>query len=630
LKLSEKLKKNVRLMLLPTILLTFANDQDNYLPLLKKESEQIYDTLAALEDSGQIKVHREESATSDLVLNAFERFDGQICIFHYGGHAGGQQLDLEGGAGQALGLAHLLGRQATQQLQIVFLNGCSTKEQVDRLLKLGVKVIIATSVAIKDKKAVEFAYRFYRKLANNGSIRQAFDNACDGLLLKYEGFPRPEFFPREIVQSRGPIKGKPNKNKLSWGLYFNKDHPEVLDWKIPPVRQTFQRPDPEGAFEVNDYLYSILEKMAEYHPKIAQDIEELEDEREYLDLIIRNFPWNIGSQVKILVSTDSTMNRPQLARIKQIVSTYTATTQFLYYTVLAQVAGKKEESNYALVKENLQRLFMIGQDDLLTLDYLREFQDIMAKLIKKGIEPFVAEFKIIHDELKKGSELYDVYLYLQSIKEQLARGQTEGIEENIHSECADSEYALSFLLRELAFIVNYQMVIVRDISISNPWHRDPLFRHQMGRLYSSADDQLRLFKKPRTYHDFLENSSILLLKNLDEIGSFLSLSPFYIDRNAFGNQEATATDLHAFSYVVSTPDTNRKDYFYIKSSHNIFNALEKRLDQIHTGMEVKEGVRRTRFKGRLMGQRASKDLSPYKPYSLLEEQFENLQSDIRN
>jgi phosphoribosylformimino-5-aminoimidazole carboxamide ribonucleotide (ProFAR) isomerase len=108
----------------------------------------------------------------------------RYVFFHYGGHAGGQQLDLEGGAGQALGLAHLLGRQATQQLQIVFLNGCSTKEQVDRLLKLGVKVIIATSVAIKDKKAVEFAYRFYRKLANNGSIRQAFDNACDGTFVK--------------------------------------------------------------------------------------------------------------------------------------------------------------------------------------------------------------------------------------------------------------------------------------------------------------------------------------------------------------------------------------------------------------------------------------------------------------
>lgn len=51
----------------------------------------------------------------------------------------------------ANGLARLLGQRPN--LQLVFLNGCSTEGQVAELLAQGVKVVIATDAPVNDRKA---------------------------------------------------------------------------------------------------------------------------------------------------------------------------------------------------------------------------------------------------------------------------------------------------------------------------------------------------------------------------------------------------------------------------------------------------------------------------------------------
>ena len=66
------------------------------------------------------------------------------------------------GAAHAEGLAGLLGDQ--RGLKLVFLNGCSTLPQVDLLLGAGVPAVIATSHAINDPVARDFAIAFYQAL----------------------------------------------------------------------------------------------------------------------------------------------------------------------------------------------------------------------------------------------------------------------------------------------------------------------------------------------------------------------------------------------------------------------------------------------------------------------------------
>ena len=116
-------------MTTPVVFLAFANDDSAHLQLLKTESSEIWHRLADIDRQEFVKVHREESASVDELFEALVRFKDRVAIFHYGGHADGTMLQLEGGAGHANGIAGLLGEQTN--LKLVFLNGCATTPQVD-------------------------------------------------------------------------------------------------------------------------------------------------------------------------------------------------------------------------------------------------------------------------------------------------------------------------------------------------------------------------------------------------------------------------------------------------------------------------------------------------------------------
>lgn len=141
---------------LPTILLTFANDYDDPLSSLKLESHVLFKALESVENKGIVKVERHESATIDIVTDRLNALHQDLCIFHYAGHADGDQLKLENGTAYAIGLAKLIAD--APNLQLVVLNGCATYGQVELLFELGVKAIIATSEPIGDTKAKEIPH----------------------------------------------------------------------------------------------------------------------------------------------------------------------------------------------------------------------------------------------------------------------------------------------------------------------------------------------------------------------------------------------------------------------------------------------------------------------------------------
>jgi len=72
---------------------------------------------------------------------------------------------------------------------LVFLNGCSTEPQVRRLRDAGVKAVVATTHAIQDAVAAEFAAAFYAELAVR-PLRRAFDAAVQALRTRCGDDPR--------------------------------------------------------------------------------------------------------------------------------------------------------------------------------------------------------------------------------------------------------------------------------------------------------------------------------------------------------------------------------------------------------------------------------------------------------
>lgn len=180
-----------------TILLAFANDwveDKRHLRNLLVESKAIHGALAPLVETGALAVPPAiQNATVDEVIGAFRdrKARDRVRIFHFGGHASGSILLFEDATGRPAeahgsGLARYLGQQ--RGLVLVFLNGCGTEPHIRRLREAGVKAVVATTHAIQDEVAAEFARAFYAELATR-SLREAFAAATHVVQARWGDAP---------------------------------------------------------------------------------------------------------------------------------------------------------------------------------------------------------------------------------------------------------------------------------------------------------------------------------------------------------------------------------------------------------------------------------------------------------
>jgi hypothetical protein len=187
----------------PVILLAFANDfeRGRILSNLTEEQDQLRQTL-------RDHFHAESlaAATLDRIEGECIRYGKAIGIFHFGGHADGDKLDIHAaGPGAAegafpKGLAGYLGRQGG--IKLAFLNGCHTAKQAKYYLDAGIPAVIGATRALPDRIALDFARYFYNSFthhASGRSIREAYEEAKDLLVASF-----PELGEGEV--ERGGLK----------------------------------------------------------------------------------------------------------------------------------------------------------------------------------------------------------------------------------------------------------------------------------------------------------------------------------------------------------------------------------------------------------------------------------------
>ena len=76
----------------PVIFLAFANDKDDHLPLLDEERKVINGHLLPLANQQYLQLVIEPSATTIDISRYVTDLKDRINIFHYGGHAGSQEI----------------------------------------------------------------------------------------------------------------------------------------------------------------------------------------------------------------------------------------------------------------------------------------------------------------------------------------------------------------------------------------------------------------------------------------------------------------------------------------------------------------------------------------------------------
>jgi hypothetical protein len=207
-------------------LLAFANDRQNAQHYLRNLHDELADIQAALEGAG-LEVRLLPAATQARLVAEFQQYQDRIIIFHYGGHADGDQLLLEGrgGTNQVAHAGGLLPFLATyhQSLKLVFINACLTQGLAAELQAAGIGAAIGTHAPIRDDLATELARAFYQGLARRVPLATAWQQAVSQLAMAR---------PRLAVAERGMYREQPQAaDYFSWNIWYAE--PDSQDWALP-------------------------------------------------------------------------------------------------------------------------------------------------------------------------------------------------------------------------------------------------------------------------------------------------------------------------------------------------------------------------------------------------------------
>ncbi|HTA82654.1 MAG TPA: hypothetical protein VK783_06975 [Bacteroidia bacterium] len=242
------------------------------------------------------------------------------------------------------------------------------------------------------------------------------------------------------------------------------------------------------------------------------------DMRMLADMIIRNFPWPLGVELRRLFS--ASMRQLERGRLDQLFKTIERTMQFISFVMLAQLWEEKLKKGFEIPKEysdqfkNRMNVLSLGNYTWL----IRATGNLYEKF---EIEPFMPEMKNLFNK-----KFYDALDFWVPERNEISHYQINLTDEDTQRRCVEYEDKLTFILENLSFIVKYKLVTVRDIKVLKHKHQEPRFNHVMDLLNSFDSD----FKATEiTYTAFADSNAVLLMKDFKDPHEFLNLSPLIID-----------------------------------------------------------------------------------------------------
>ena len=519
----------------PVLFLAFSNDNDNHLALLDDERRALSGHLIPLESQQFFQLHVEPSARIEDLSKYLTEFKDRVTLFHYAGHAGSNEIFLQDGSADATGLANLLALQ--KNLKLVFLNGCSTKAQVDQLIALGIPAIIATSVPIADPAAKNFADTFYNALATQHDIEEAFKVAASAHQMKSGN---------ELSIHRGlDLEIDEPEDVLPWGLYVKKEKEDILRWKIPHestasfiVRGANLKYQSGGSLnkKLVGAIANAIMPYAETISALTAEAKRKRREPKMRDLrvaVIDAFPTPVGTHLrKLLQSEDINTDR-----LYKIVNVYTVAGQFLAYILLAQLWDEKhKDKNLAIGQEyrdELKKFLSLDADLVKDYNFIELVRIIADIFESNNIEPFVKEFKDLRKAYYADSAFFKGCAFLEELKTILKNKVSS---DEVESFCVQAEDHLCEMFKHLGFSTKYTLMTIKNIDLLKKRYQEPEYLHNLVILdkltaaFGELDDVLYSI-------DFTENESVLLLHNEEDVTPNLNLSPFLIDENALSGQK---------------------------------------------------------------------------------------------
>jgi len=561
-----------------SVYIAFANSNDNPLPSLRDEYDNVKSSLNERYLKGDFILNHDPFTTTDKIITTLrnDNFRNNLVLFLYSGHANRDHLLLEDGLANADGIAGLLGR--CPNLSLVVLNGCSTAGQVDALLNKNIPVVIATSAPIDDRRATQFSMTFFQELAQNkSSIREAFARAIDA--AKVYGSINPEIRSRaigEINEMTQPL----------WGLYYQEINAKVIDtWRLPEKIQDDK---------TNLYLENAINGIFENYKDI---LEQQGEDATGQDVILKRLPFTISEPIrKLLAPRDASGNifydQASPERYKMMLYAYHNIIALMAYILLAQLWEEKQKSR---MLKNMDALLESVQK-WLTIDFVTENQISLLPLFNLLVQVYKDTANKIPFFLSEMEELIanltdpdtkDAVSYLEA-------QMTNNNYRDLETLCDKTEQSLSVVLFTFGFLINYGLTSIKDINVL--FYMDSAsadFEHKVVKLQQTLtklDDRSELDK---TYF----KTASILLRRIDRKEEYLNLSqekiepksdltahkkkdylylsPFLIDENAY-----TRTPKAKLCYFMAYDKTNKRFHFRHVSKPDDIIPIEKKKTNI--------------------------------------------------
>ena len=279
-----------------------------------------------------------------------------------------------------------------------------------------------------------------------------------------------------------------------------------------------------------ELIRRVFDDMVKNRPGLAKYLlvddedEDEDDEVDYRilgDLIIKNYPWPIGVELRRLFS--GSMRQLDRLRLDQIFKTIERTMQFVSFVMISQV-WKDKAAGKIEIPDSFKNDFA-NRFGVLSLGNYTWIIRALGKMYQdQNVEWFMTE---MGDNFDK--KFYAALDFWVPERNEIGHYQINLTQEDIEKRCVEYEDKLTSILQKIAFITKYKLISVREIKVIKTKNHDPSFHHVIDILNSSDSD----FKgKELDESKFTESQSVLLMKSIKSIDEYLNLSPLIIDTNS--------------------------------------------------------------------------------------------------
>jgi hypothetical protein len=322
----------------------------------------------------------------------------------------------------------------------------------------------------------------------------------------------------------------------------------------------------ESDFLPNSILLdSLSEAFEPYNAEIRKmrENESLGVETNILDkreAVLKCPPHPISEQIRKLLVPETGSAGPfydklGTARLLQMKTTYDTIVEMMAFIMLGQLwdAMSNDPAKIKLnpkLKELLQHFFKLSAAQRRQYDFFPLIIHIRESLDEHNLSYFVPELQDLRSVFVPGEPFYEACQYFETLKRQVATSPPSENEAAI--QCVAAEEQLGKVLIQLGFIALYTVASVKNIDVIKPRHlKAPKYKHNVVKLVQRF---VGLAEEPELLEKFMDNTSVLLIREKDGQSQFMNLSPFVIDENAF-DAKAPIAKLHYFDRYIREQDS---------------------------------------------------------------------------